>query len=179
MRAEATARWSGSHVELFLLRPELVTDRYVGWLNDPDVNRYLESRFVRHRIEDVRTFVSAQLSSDAILMLGIRSRELDRHVGNIKLGPVNRWHGLGEIGIMIGDRDAWGKGIATEAIALMTRIGFEELGLRKITAGCYRSNTGSQRAFERAGFAVEAVRRAHFLLEGRPEDAVLLGCLRD
>jgi hypothetical protein len=34
-----------SNVSLFLLKPELVTQNYVSWLNDPEVNQYLESRF--------------------------------------------------------------------------------------------------------------------------------------
>lgn len=175
MRLIPTSRWSGPRIELFLLTPDLVTNAYVDWLNDPEVNRFLESRFARHDADGVRAFVGEVLGSDANLFLGIRSTELDRHVGNIKLGPIDRRHGLGEIGIMIGDRSAWGRGIATDAIAMITEIGFHELGLRKITAGCYRSNEGSRRAFERAGFAVEAIRPAHFILDGSPEDAVLLG----
>lgn len=178
MRLDPTQRWRRKHIELFLLTPELVTERYVAWLNDPEVSRYLESRFVQHEVEDVRAFVTAQLESEAVLFLGIYVAELGRHVGNIKIGPLDRRHGLGEIGIMIGDRAAWGRGVATEAIVMMSEIGFAELGLRKITAGCYASNVGSKRAFEKAGFAVEAVRPAHFLLNGLPEDAVLLGRLR-
>ena len=75
---------------------------------------------------------------------------------------------------MVGDRAAWGQGVATEAISLMTHIAQEELGLRKLTAGCYASNVGSVRAFIKAGFAVEGRRAAHFVLDGRPEDLVLL-----
>ena len=51
--------------------------------------------------------------------------------------------------------------------------------LRKLTAGCYADNKGSRIAFERAGFAVEAVRRAHFVSDGRLEDLVLLARFAD
>lgn len=174
MQLSATERWTSGDVELFLLTPEHVGDEYVGWLNDPEIRRYLESRFAQHDHASTEAFVAAMLASPKDLMFGIRSRSLDRHVGNIKLGPIDRNHGSGEIGLMIGDRGAWGRGIASTAIAIVSDIAFAELGLRRVTAGCYASNIGSQRAFERAGFTIECVRPSHFLLDGKPEDFVLM-----
>jgi ribosomal-protein-alanine N-acetyltransferase len=162
-------------VELFVLMPDHVSDAYVAWLNDPEVNRFLESRFDTHTIESTRSFVAAMHASPDNLMLGIRSTALGRHVGNIKLGPISRRHGTGEVGILIGDRAAWGRGIATQAIAALSDIARTRLGLRKVTAGCYATNVGSQRAFEKAGYAVEGCRKAQYLLDGQPEDLVVMG----
>ena len=174
MHLRPTFPWRTERVELFLLEPAHVGEAYVGWLADPQVNRYLESRFATHDLESTQRYVASMLDDDDTLFLGIRSAQLQRHIGNIKLGPIDRHHGLGEIGIMIGDRAAWGRGIAFDSIAVLCRIGFEQLGLRKLTAGCYGSNVGSSRAFARAGFAHEATRPAHFLLDGRPEDLILM-----
>lgn len=174
MRLEPSRRWRDDRVELFLLTPDLVSEAYVGWLNDEAVNRFLESRFQHQDIDGVRAFVAGMLESDKNLFLGIRDLGLDRHVGNIKLGPIDPRHGLGEIGIMIGDREAWGRGIGSSAIAVLADIARDELGLRKLTAGCYASNLGSSKAFEKAGFAVEGNRPGHFILDGRPEDLVLM-----
>lgn len=175
MRLAATEDWADDKVALFLLRPEDVSDAYLGWLADSDISRFLESRFDTHDRESVEAYVGGMLASERDLFLGIFDKSLGRHVGNIKLGPIDRRHGLGEIGIMIGDRAAWGRGIGTAAIRILEAIAREPLGLRKLTAGCYASNLGSSKAFEKAGFAVEGVRRAHYLLDGRPEDGVLLG----
>lgn len=44
----------------FALRPldeTGVTDRYVAWLNDPDVNRFVEARFTPQAHDSVRAFV--------------------------------------------------------------------------------------------------------------------------
>lgn len=175
MQLEPTDRWRSERVQLFLLLPDAVSDEYIAWLSDGEVNQYLESRFtVQDRIA-VESFVSKMLTSDRDVMFGIHDVALDRHVGNIKLGPIDRWHGIGEIGLMIGDRSAWGHGIGSAAIAQVVDIAECELGLRRLTAGCYASNIGSKRAFEKAGFAVEGVRPGHFLRNGQPEDLVLLG----
>ena len=174
MRIPPTARWRTQTIECFLLEPDQVTEAYVGWLNDPEVRQYLESRFVVQDLAGVRAFVAAQLADERTLFLGIRSLELGRHVGNIKIGPIDRHHGLGEVGIMIGDRAAWGRGVGSEAIRVIAQIARHELGLRRLTAGCYRSNRGSARTFEKAGFTIEGARPGHFLLNGRPEDLILM-----
>lgn len=179
MRIDPAPHWENDVVRLAVLTPEGVNDTYVDWLNDPEINRYLESRFAVHDRADVAAYVESMLASPTSLFLAIHSKVLGQHVGNIKIGPIDRHHGLGEIGLMIGARAAWGRGIATHAIAAVADIGFRDLGLRKLTAGCYADNKGSQIAFERAGFAVEAVRRAHFVSDGRLEDLVLLARFAD
>lgn len=179
MLLNPTPRWSDAHIGLFPLTPALVSEDYIGWLRDPEVNRYLEVRFREQKRADVETFVAAMAASERDLLLGISDLRLGRHVGNIRLGPIDRNHGLGEIGIMIGDRAAWGSGVGTAAIRRIADIARHELGLRKLSAGCYAANAGSRKAFEKAGFVVEAVRPAHALLDGAPEDQLLLGLVID
>lgn len=175
MHIEPSVHWRTERVELFLLLPEHVNSNYVNWLSDPVVNRYLESRFVNHTEQSTREFVRRCLDDPQALFLGIRSREQHfEHVGNIKLGPIDLRHGLAEVGILVGERAAWGRGVAREAITAITNIARDQLGLRKLTAGCYASNLGSQKAFQHAGFEIEGERRDHFLQDGRPESLVLM-----
>ena len=175
MELPETAHWRRPPVSLFLLDEASVGPDYVGWLNDPEVNRHLESRFAHQTEAGTRAFVRTMLERPDTLFLGIRDDRTGLHVGNIKLGPIDRNHGLGEIGLMIGRREAWGRGIGAAAIAAVADIAKHQLGLRKVTAGCYAENVGSRKAFEKAGFGVEGTRPAHFILDGRPEDLVLLG----
>jgi len=58
---------------------------------------------------------------------------------------------------------------------MIVSISKYQLGLRRLTAGCYASNVGSQKAFLKAGFHVECQRKNHFLMNGKPEDLVLMG----
>lgn len=175
MRIAPTSHFKGDTVELFLLEASGVTHDYVDWLNDPETNRYLESRFFPHTLDSTLQFVERCLTCSSTLLLGIRSIDLlGKHVGNIKVGNIDMHHGLGEIGILIGDKSAWGKGIASQAIRLMINVARDQLGLRKLTAGCYASNVGSKKAFLKAGFIIAGERKAHFLLEGKTESFVLM-----
>lgn len=176
MKLDLPSQPADSLVELFLLEPAHVTAEYVGWLNDPRVNRFLESRFRQHTLESTREFVRTMLQSDDNLLLGIRDKRLQgRHVGNIKLGPVLAAHGLGEVGIMVGATEAWGRGVAAAAIQALVDVARAQLGLRKLSAGCYADNEGSARAFLKAGFKVEGRRLAHVVVDGNPQDVLLLG----
>jgi len=180
MHLPATPDWRLDEVELFLLEPEHVGPDYVRWLNDPQINRFLESRFVAHTLDSTRDFVRQCRQDPGTLFLGIRSHALaGRHVGNVKLAPIDRRHGLGEIGILIGEPQAWGRGLGSTTLAILSTIARTQLGLRKLTAGCYASNVGSRKAFERVGFVLEGVRRAHFLLDGKPEDLELMATWLD
>jgi [ribosomal protein S5]-alanine N-acetyltransferase len=142
------------------LRPVTVDDctpRYVEWLRDPEVNRYLETRWVEQTLETVRAFVEAAERDSASHLLAIIDSETQLHIGNIKIGPVNAHHLCADISYFIGERTFWGRGYATEAVRLASGIGFDRLELHRLQAGIYASNVGSARALEKAGYVREAV----------------------
>lgn len=144
-------------------------------MNDPETTRYLESRFATHTRESLIANVEMHAADPASLFLAIVLREGDRHIGNVKLGPIDERHGTADVGILLGEPDCRGQGYASEAIAQLTALAIGELGLRKLTAGCYAANAASALVFERAGWRREAVRPAQFVLDGEPVDEVLMG----
>ena len=134
-----------------------VGQKYLGWLNDPEVNKFLE---VRHAppttIRQLWKSVDAINGSPDSILFGIFLIEGSRHIGNIKLGPINAIHHRSELGLLIGESSEWGKGLASEAISLVCQFANEEFDIRRVLAGCYHSNEGSKRAFLKAGFFLEA-----------------------
>ena len=55
---------------------------------------------------------------------------------------------------------------------------FDKLNLHKVTAGCYAPNKSAIKAFEKAGFVQEGLRKAHCFYEGGYVDDVFLGLVR-
>ena len=163
--------------ERIYLRPVKVADarmEYVRWLNDPEVNQFLEIRFVRHTLPALKKYIAKVLKNPDTIFLAIILKDGYKHIGNIKLGPIDKNHKLAEIGIMIGDKNSWGNGYATDAIKLLTDYAFNELKLHKIIAGAYENNIGSVKAFLKLGFCEEGRRKKHFLYNGKWIDDVLL-----
>jgi RimJ/RimL family protein N-acetyltransferase/methionyl-tRNA formyltransferase len=160
-----------------VLRPlcrDDVCDRYVGWLNDPNINRFLEVRFHRHCLESTRAYVEQVNGSPDTLLLGMFVGAGRDHIGNIKIGPINHFHKRADIGLLIGEPGEWGKGYASEAIEAVSRFAHEKLGLRKITAGCYSDNVGSMKAFLKVGYTEEARLADHWETDSGLQDEILL-----
>lgn len=168
----------GKRIYLREVRPSDVNERYYRWMNDPEVTRFLEVRYAPNSLEQIRDFVAGKLGDRDNIFLAIVLKEGDRHIGNIKLGPIQWIHGLADIGLLIGEKDCWGKGYATEAIQLISDYAFNVLNLHKVAAGCYSSNEGSVRAFQKAGFVVEGIRKSQFYSNGTYVDDLLLGLVR-
>lgn len=168
----------GDRIYLREVRPSDVNENYYRWMNDPAVTRYLESGFYPNSTEGLREYVTRMSGDRDGVFLAIVLKDGDRHIGNIKLGPINWIHRFADVGLLIGERDCWGKGYAAEAIQLVTAYGFDVLNLHKLTAGCYAPNQGSLKAFLKAGYVQEGSRRSHFFCNGKYVDNVLVGLVR-
>jgi RimJ/RimL family protein N-acetyltransferase len=94
---------------------------------------------------------SIDQSKDAIIF-GLFLLKTGKHIGNLKISGLVANLPSGEIGYLIGDREVWGKGYATEAIVALSDFAFSELGLTELTAGAYSENQGSIRVLEKCGF---------------------------
>lgn len=165
-------------VDIFLrsLSPSDANTKYLGWLSDPLINKHLEVRFAPPQAtRDLASFIVEANASVHTLMLGIFLRQNELHIGNIKLGPIDWNHQVGDIGFLIGDKDYWGKGYASNAIAMLVDYAFINMGIAKVTAGCYEENEGSRCALLKAGFLEEGRRYSQYLFEGKRQDGILLG----
>lgn len=155
------------------------TRTYADWLNNPTVNRFLEVRHFRHDIDSCRDFIRTCNAAPDSFLFGIFADAGKTHIGNIKLGPVDKRYGAGQISLFIGEQSCWGQGYASEAISAITRFAFDELGLRRLEAGCYEENLGSLRAFLKSGFSLEGFFRKKFVLDGKRTGCFWLGILKD
>lgn len=164
------------------LRPIALADvgeQYVAWLNDPEVHRYLETRHQPQTRAAIEAYVNRILEDQDQHLFAICLRQGGVHIGNIKVGPIHPLHRTADLSLFIGARDCWGKGYATEAIALISDYAFRVLGIEKLSAGAYAPNQRSIKAFLAAGYALEGTRRKHYRLGDERVDIVLLGACRD
>jgi [ribosomal protein S5]-alanine N-acetyltransferase len=143
---------------------------YVNWLNDPEVYKFLETGG-NYSIEQLREYLEEVEKKD-ILFWGIHLKESDLHIGNIKIDPVNKRHGLGEYGIMMGRKSEWGKGFAKEATSRVIDYCFQELKIRKITLGVVADNHAALKLYEKLGFITEGIYKDHGLYNGKYCDTV-------
>ncbi len=142
------------------------SDRYVSWMNDEEVYKYLETggNYTRNELE---AYLEKAESEANLLFWAIKVKEEKLHIGNIKIDPVNKKHGFAEYGIMIGDRKNWGKGYAIEASEVVIDYCFQQLGLRKINLGVVADNEKAVELYKRMGFELEGTYRYHGFYQGK------------
>ena len=153
-------------------------DNYVDWLNDPDVNQYLETKWSDQNIESIKVFVESQRNNDHSVLFAIVLKENNTHIGNIKIGPIHPHYSHADISYFIGEKEHWHKGIATEAIELISKFGFEDLNLHRIEAGAYECAIGSWKALEKCGFKREGILRKQVLFKDNYIDIYRYGLLK-
>ena len=178
-RRIADDEWfDGALVRLRLVTMRDCTERYAGWLNDPLVTRYLETRWETQSLASIRRFVREHRARNESYLMAIVERQTGSHVGNLKIGPIHPRHRYADVSYFIGEQRAWGQGLATDAIRLAISIGFGRLDLHRLQAGAYAGNEASARALLRAGFRPEGTRRLQLLGPDGHEDHLCFGVLR-
>lgn len=169
----------GDRIFLKLLAPIDVTDSYVEWMQDQEAIQFLESRWKKYTVDDIRKYVEQTNDGINNFMFGIFLKEKDEHIGNIKIGGIDHIHRFANVGVLIGKKEMWGKGYGAEAIKLATEYAFNELDLRKLIAGIYSNNIGSYNAFIKAGYREVGRLRNHRLYKERFVDEILVEIEKD
>lgn len=75
-----------------------------------------------------------------------------KHIGNVMYYNLDPERREVEIGIMIGDKNYWGKEYGKEAVLLFVDFLFKELGVERIKLRTLTWNKRAQRCFEKCGF---------------------------
>jgi RimJ/RimL family protein N-acetyltransferase len=160
----------GKEVALTPLGRGDVTAQYLDWLNDPAVLRYRAPKSFPTTLAQLETWIE-KISERGDLVLAIRMKADRRHIGNIALNMIAWTHRSAELSIMIGAKDIWGAGLATDAIAVLTEHAFSSMGLHRLWSES--PNPAFGKVMEKLGWSVEGKKREGFLLDGSFVD---LGC---
>ena len=102
----------------------------------------------------------------------------DEVVGSAAVWTTTPEDRTGELGYVL-RRDCWGHGLGTEVARLLLGLGFERLGLVRLTATCAPENVGSARVLEKAGRRYEGALRDPLVVRGRSRDSLLYARLAD
>jgi ribosomal-protein-alanine N-acetyltransferase len=167
-----------SRLQLRALELSDLNANYLAWLNNPAVNRYLETRFLPQSLEALQAYWRSHRDDPASPWFAICLESDGQHIGNIKLGPIHWLHRRADVSLFIGEQACWGQGYASEAIGLVRDWAFDELDLQKLCAGIYAGNVGSRRAFEKCGFELEGTLRHEVVSAGRRVDLWRMGLSR-
>jgi len=75
-----------------------------------------------------------------------------KHIGSCIYYNINETEGEAELGIMIGNRDYWGKGYGTDAVTTLVSYIFHQTNFKRIYLKTLGSNIRAQKCFQKCGF---------------------------
>ncbi len=81
------------------------------------------------------------------------------------------------VGIISGEKDFWGRGHGREAIRVLLRYAFFELGLHRVELEAVAFNARAMRCYDAVGFKQVGVRREAFFRDGTFQDVILMDLL--
>jgi len=154
-------------------------DVLVAIFSDPLVVRYIALDPVTAEAEAVwlaETIAAATVTPRTQYHLSIEHRPGQSLVGTLRLGIDRPEHRSGEIGYALA-RQWWGKGLATEAVRLVVRFGFDQLRLHRIWATHHPDNPASGRVLQKAGMTLEGRLRGHMYTKGAWRDSLCYAVL--
>jgi RimJ/RimL family protein N-acetyltransferase len=149
----------------------------IRWYRDREIarlTRYQSRPMSEAEVE--RYFQLRMLAPDALAYSIVELPDW-RLVGFTTFSSLDGDNGSVLFHITIGERDAWGRGLGTEATELMLEHAFERLGLHRVGLSVFSYNLRAIRAYEKAGFRLEGRQREAILRDGRYWDEVQMGIL--
>ncbi len=173
--------FKGKLVRLAATDPEELSKSFSRWNRDSEFKRLLDFDPARmHSTKAIKEWMEKHMESEKdTFWFSIRTLEDDRLLGDADLAVINWGSRDAFVGLGIGERDFWGKGYGTDAMALILRYAFLELNLRRVTLNVFEYNERAMRSYEKVGFRLEGRQRQIMQREGRRWDILFMGILRE
>jgi RimJ/RimL family protein N-acetyltransferase len=172
----AIVGWRGERARLVPPDRALHLENALRWLNDPEITAMLKYNLGLTRRQEEKFFDRMEEGSSTDYVWAILD-EAEQHIGFIGLHEINWRHRWAIGGLFIGERSAWGRGYASDAVRIRTRFAFAQLGLHRIEG--HTMNPAMKRVYEKCGYRQEGVARGKFWRDGRWEDADLYAILAE
>lgn len=123
---------------------------YQSWFNDKEVRQYLDFKTPKTKTEIIN-WLKKITTSEKYCYFSIFLPKQNQFIGHVGLKNINLIKKTAEIGIVIGEKKYWRKGIGTKTVLKIIKKA-KKLGLKKIIAEINKNNIASQNLFSKLGF---------------------------
>jgi len=150
----------GKLVRIREKKVEDIPDEY-AWRVDEELSRLDATRPLTMSYDDFLKY-----SKEEMQFPNFRSKRLavetieGVHIGNVMYYDLNMRNSETELGIMIGNKEYWGKGYGTDIVKTLLKHLFEDLKLERVYLHTLAWNYRAQSSFSKSGFReIRSVRR--------------------
>jgi RimJ/RimL family protein N-acetyltransferase len=134
---------------------------WVRWTQDEEVTRYSVMR--PYTLEEELKFLEEQEKDpNPELIFVIFLKENDKKIGNcgIHKSKNKNYSDKTFTGLIIGEKNEWGKGYGTDVMKTLLKYAKEELGIKELYLNVDIPNISAQKVYEKCGFKIIAKEKA-------------------
>ena len=135
----------------------LVGDRYLSWLRSEKINKYLIKPNNRITKEEVLDYCTNLIQSKNDIFLSIIALSSEKHIGNVRIGPIDFVNKVCNFSIMLGDENYHGKGYGTKIVKSCIDYSFESLNMKKFTLVVDSENISAIKVYKKNNMILESV----------------------
>ena len=156
----------------------------VGFIPRVDVMKLINKLSIENNLSNSK--IVSILVEEALSMRGIFNKKkgkitqsyqlIEDHEQNLagtSPGFIDNQKLTANITYIIGEREYWGKGIASYCINQILKKAKIEFALKKICAGCASKNIASIKVLKKNGFEVELIKRGFFVYDNEMMDCII------
>ena len=156
-----------------------VNKTYQKWMNDSEIFRFSKQSNKKHSLRQIKEFVlnKKKSKSEFLYKILIYENKKNKHVGNIKLGPINFENKTADISYFIGEKNYWGQGITTKAIKMIINLAKKKFKLKKLQAGHWEKNIASKKVLLKNKFKLEGILKSQIQTKKGRVDRYLYGLI--
>ena len=156
-----------------------ITNDYISWLNDFEINQFLEVRHQNSTAISVIKYINSTRLIPGCEFFAIFLNE-SIHIGNINITSYNNNNiGYAQYGMMIGNKNAQKVGFGGLASMMLIEYLFRMPEIRKIECFPIAVNEKSWKTTESLGFTREGILRDHDMLsDGSYTDTYVYGIFK-
>jgi len=169
---ELKEKYSYRGLHFRLLKEDDVTDKYLQWITDPEVNEYLVVKYSKHTLQSLREYVKSFKGDNSRFLFGIYTDE-NQHIGNFSIYGISQPNKTFDFGYFIGEKEWWGRDAGMISCLIGLKIAFETLELRKTFTYVESINLKSRFVLQKIGFEKEAVLKERVLNKEKYVDSVI------
>lgn len=148
------------------LEEKHLSEEYISWLNSKEITQYNSHGIYPNTAYLTKEYITSVQKSKSTIVLAIIEKETLKHIGNCSISKIDFINSNGDLSILIGDKNSWGKGYATETFEQLINHSFHKLNLHKITAGTTSDNIAMQKVCTKLGMLQESVYKEHIRRDG-------------
>jgi RimJ/RimL family protein N-acetyltransferase len=149
-----------------------------GWRNDKDIKKSFFSYDLINKVQQQNWF-EQYCKDNKQLIFAIIDNYNESFIGTIGFNAIDHFNQRAELGTLIGNKEYWGKGYASEALFKLLEYSFNEMNLNRVYSYIIEFNVGSIKKNEKLGFKIEGKLRNHTYKNGKFQDVVIMGILKD